>query len=235
MKRNKKMIALIKKIFNLQKKISNSDKLEYKSTSILGKKQDLTPIPKINIPENNLKNILILDDNFEAGEITHYDIIFLFDLAEKLKKSGIDEMTKKQKDFITKLPNDLFQSLSTLKKSDFNIILVTGEMGAFSIYEAIDHGLEIDYAILDILIGGYNEYKGQCYILDGIDVSKKIQETNKECQYIFYSGCSLVENSDETIKYQKIYGENSQFHKKVVLKDKELNKKRMRILELINQ
>ena len=45
-------------IFNLQKKISNSDKLEYKSTSILGKKQDLTPIPKINIPENNLKNIL---------------------------------------------------------------------------------------------------------------------------------------------------------------------------------
>ncbi len=235
MKRNKKMIALIKKIFNLQKKISNSDKLEYKSTSILGKKQDLTPIPKINIPENNLKNILILDDNFEAGEITYYDIIFLFDLAEKLKKSGIDEMTKKQKDFITKLPNDLFQSLSTLKKSDFNIILVTGEMGAFSIYEAIDHGLEIDYAILDILIGGYNEYKGQCYILDGIDVSKKIQETNKECQYIFYSGCSLVENSDETIKYQKIYGENSQFHKKVVLKDKELNKKRMRILELINQ
>ena len=144
-------------------------------------------------------------------------------------------MTKKQKDFITKLPNDLFQSLSTLKKSDFNIILVTGEMGAFSIYEAIDQGLEIDYAILDILIGGYNEYKGQCYILDGIDVSKKIQETNKECQYIFYSGCSLVENSDETIKYQKIYGENSQFHKKVVLKDKELNKKRMRILELINQ
>ena len=229
------MIALIKKIFNLQKKISNIDKLEYKSTSILGKKQDLTPIPKINIPENNLKNILILDDNFEAGEITYYDIIFLFDLAEKLKKSGIDEMTKKQKDFITKLPNDLFQSLSTLKKSDFNIILVTGEMGAFSIYEAIDHGLEIDYAILDILIGGYNEYKGQCYILDGIDVSKKIQETNKECQYIFYSGCSLVENSDETIKYQKIYGENSQFHKKVVLKDKELNKKRMRILELINR
>lgn len=229
------MIDLIKKIFNLQKKISNSDKLEYKSASILGKKQDLTPIPKINIPENNLKNILILDDNFEAGEITYYDIIFLFDLAEKLKKSGIDEMTKKQKDFITKLPNDLFQSLSTLKKSDFNIILVTGEMGAFSIYEAIDHGLEIDYAILDILIGGYNEYKGQCYILDGIDVSKKIQETNKECQYIFYSGCSLVENSDETIKYHKIYGENSQFHKKVVLKDKELNKKRMRILELINQ
>ena len=80
------MIDLIKKIFNLQKKISNSDKLEYKSASILGKKQDLTPIPKINIPENNLKNILILDDNFEAGEITYYDIIFLFDLAEKLKK-----------------------------------------------------------------------------------------------------------------------------------------------------
>jgi hypothetical protein len=45
----------------------------------------------------------------------------------------------------------------------------------------------------------------------------------------------LVENSDETIKYHKIYGENSEFHKKVVLKDKELNKKRMRILELINQ
>ena len=93
---------------------------------------------------------------------------------------------------------------------------------------------DIDWSSIDILIGGYNEYKGQCYILDGIDVSKKIQETNKECQYIFYSGCSLVENSDETIKYQKIYGENSQFHKKVVLKDKELNKKRMRILELIN-
>src|SRR5574344_577653 len=215
------MIALIKKIFNLQKKISNSDKLEYKSASILGKKQDLTPIPKINIPENNLKNILILDDNFEAGEITYYDIIFLFNLEEKIKKSGMEEMTKNQKDFITNLPNDLFQSLSTLKKSDFNIILVTGEMGEFSIYAAIDQGLEIDYAILDILIGGYNEYKGQCYILDGIDVSKKIQETNKECQYIFYSGCSLVENSD--------------FHKKVVLKDKELNKKRMRILELINQ
>src|SRR5574344_736078 len=145
------MLDLIKKIFTLQKKISNSDKLENKSASILDMKQDLTPIPKINIPENNLKNILILDDNFEAGEITYYDIIFLFDLAEKLKKSGIDDMTKKQKDFITKLPNDLFQSLSKLKKRDFNIILVTGEMGAFSIYAAIDQGLEIDYAILDIL------------------------------------------------------------------------------------
>ena len=80
------MIDLIKKIFNLQKKISNRDKLEYKSTSILGKKQDLAPIPKINIPANNLKNILILDDNFEAGEITYYDIIFLFDLSEKRKR-----------------------------------------------------------------------------------------------------------------------------------------------------
>lgn len=96
------MIDLIKKIFNLQKKISNSDKLEYKSASILGKKQDLTPIPKINITQQILELIKSINIKFDKknNEQTTKEI---HTLKHLLLYADLDEIS----DMCQELENDM--------------------------------------------------------------------------------------------------------------------------------
>lgn len=226
------MFKLIKKIFNNQVD-STTPTIIYKTASCLGKDKSLDFIPTLIIPKNNKKNILILDDNIEAAEITSLDFNFLFNISSKLKENGIEKLTPKQHEFISKLPNDLFKLLTTLDIDDFNIIIASTEMAAFSVFKAIDVGCKFDYAILDILIGGYNKYDDKFQILDGIDIAYKFQTNGLKTKYLFYSGCSLVENSEETVKFYKLF-KDVNFDKLIIMKDRDLYGKRLKLLELLS-
>jgi len=222
-------------MFNFLNLFKKSDdlntKINYKKASDLGKSTDFTVIPTIEIPQNEKPNIVILDDNEQAGNVTVLDITMLGVIAEKLRKDGISSLNNNQQHFVESLPNRLITKLNNLNTQDYNIISITGLMSAFTLFEAIDRGLKVDYAILDILIGGQNKYNGKSIILDGIDVANKIIETNPKAKYYFYSGCSLVDESDESIKYRNIF--NSNIKDKVITKDKDFNNKRQKILELV--
>lgn len=222
------MFESIKNLLKLNKETET--KIEYKSSADLGKETYYDIIPTIEIPTNEKPNILILDDNVEAGKVTVLDLEIINSIALKIRENGLNNLSKKQKEFIEKLPNRHLDTLMKFDLDNYNVILSTGIQSAFSVFEAIDNGLKVDYAILDILIGGHNKYKDKTRILDGIDVAKKILESNPRVKYKFYSGCSLVDDSDESIKFKNTIGGN--LTKKVIIKDKNLNWKREKILEL---
>jgi hypothetical protein len=214
-----------------KEKKSENEPILYKKASDLGKETEYEKIPKLEIPTNNKPNILVLDDNEQAGNLTLLDIKMLDSISKKIRKSGLNELSNKQQTFVEQLPNRLFEVLSKIDFDDYNIIIATGTMAAFSIFEALDDGLKVDYAILDILIGGHNLYKGKQEILDGIDVAKKLYEVNPNIKYYFYSGCSLSDESDETMKCQNLLDKN--IKDCLITKDKNLDIKRQKILELL--
>ncbi len=228
------MLSIIKKIFTNSKK-DEIPHIAYKSTSSLGKDNILDIVPKLEIPNNNKKNILILDDNYEAAEITASDFKFIFNISKKLKLTGINELTPKQQEFVGKLTNALFTLLTELDTSNYNIIIATTDMAAFSVFQAIDAGIIFDYAILDILLGGYNKYAGKFQILDGIDVAYKLEQQNQKNKYLFYSGCSLVSDSEETLKFFRLFHDSIDFNKLIIMKDRDLYGKRLKLLELLGQ
>lgn len=209
---------------------STTDVVTYKKPSELGKQHHYSIIPSLEIPTNNKPNILIMDDNLEAGEVTVLDFKQIDDIAKKIREGNIKLLSKKQQEFIETLPNKILCELTKFKLDDYNIILATGTMAAFSVLEAVDNGLRVDYAVLDILIGGYNVYKGKQYMPDGIDVVKHLKQNNPNIRYYFYSGCSLSLDSDETHKFHKITGDDLRHY--TIDKDKNLFNKKQKIISL---
>lgn len=226
------MLNLIKKIFSNSKK-DEIPHITYKSASSLGKDTTLDIIPTLDIPQNNKKNILVMDDNSEAAEITVSDFKFIFSISRKLKDSGVNDLTPKQQEFVGRLPNNLFTQLSNLDTENYNLIIASTDMAAFSVFQSIDSGVIFHYSVLDILIGGYNKYGNKFQILDGIDVAYKLERKNQNSKYLFYSGCSLVEDSEETIKFFRLFHNSVDFNKLVVMKDRDLYGKRLKLLELL--
>lgn len=223
------MFEKIKNLLNFNEE-QEEENIIYKKASDLGKESEYDVIPKLDIPHNDKKTILILDDNEQAGNLTLLDLRMLDSIAEKMRATGLKDLSNKQKSFVEQLPNKQLEQLNKLNLEDYNIIIATGTMAAFSVYEAIDAGLKVDYAILDILIGGHNIYSDKGCILDGIDVSNKLYGSNPEIKYNFYSGCSLAEDSDETIKYNKLM--RGDLNSCVIVKDKNLDQKRQKLIEL---
>lgn len=224
-------INKIKTFFNSI--VEKPQNITYKSTATLTKNNDLLPIPLITIPKNDKKNFLILDDNYEAGDVTYLDIKQLDIISKKMRETGVQNLTEKQMKFVSSLPNNHFDTLSNFNIDDLNIILVSGEMAAFSVFEAVDNGLKVDYGIFDILIGGYNQYQGNNRILTGIDVVAKILETNKNLKYTFYSGCSIDEYSAEAILFNSLVDADSKIQDHTIQKDRDLDKKKKTILTII--
>lgn len=226
---------MIDKIIEFFRNKKPENDITYKKSSELGKIQNIIPIPIIKIPNNNKKNFIILDDNIDAADVTYLDLKQLNSIAEKLRHSGTQQLSQKQIKFIRTLSNSLFEILSKFNIDDFNILLFTGDMAAFSLFDAIDRGLKVDYGIFDILIGGYNQYNKEFRILNGIDVVAKILETNKDLSYRFYSGCSLDDNSIESVEFIEKIGISSGLKYFVISKDRDMDKKKKSILDIIRK
>lgn len=215
-------------MFDKLNTLFNFDKSDDNINSLNKKFED---IPTIIIPQNDKKNILILDDNEESGHVTILDLKMLNTISEKIRTDCIDSLSDKHKTFVSTLNQNSITKLKDFSIDDFNIILVTGSMAAFSIFEALDNGLNIDYAILDILLGGNNIYKGKPCVLDGIDVVNKLVTHNKYVKYLFYSGCSINSDTDENIKFKNLMGEN--INKYLIIKNKDFVLKRKKFFELL--
>jgi hypothetical protein len=119
-----------------------------------------------------------------------------------------------KKDIVEGIIDDFFilDEKGLINIDDYNFFVFYGKMSAFLVKDFIEkfgNLISIDYAILDIIIGGKRFSNGKKIIYDGIDVSKILKEKYPNCLIIFYTGC-MIENSDDllmNISYVKKFKE----------------------------
>lgn len=141
-----------------------------------------------------------MDDVQDVIDITIQDIKYLDYLASKINKTGLDNL-EEDSDFIDSLTNTELLKLTKINLNNYNIVISSGKMAAFSAMKIIE---KIDIAILDIIIGSHNIYNNEIKSLDGIDVAKELVNKGISIDSIlFYSGCSLDVNSIEYLKAKK--------------------------------
>ena len=214
-------------------KEASKDFTKYKKLDLMEKRAVVEMIAPVSIPTNDKKNLVIVDDNEIAGEITKEDVGILGSIASFIREdSTLSKIPEKYKPILEKLDNDTLYSLSTLDMDDFNIILITGKMAGFQLVSAIGRGLRVDYAVLDIILGGSGVYKGETSIIDGIDLAGDILDRNPEANVMFYTGCSFEKGQDE---YKRVSKLTSRINDMVLFKNNDLLYKKKRLINLLTR
>jgi len=86
------------------------------------------------------------------------------------------------------LADDLYREIG----EDINIITFTSEYAGFILEEMLDKtGIGVDYAILDITLGGIRRLGGKNVVYDGVDIYKILMEKNSETEYLFYTSNNM--------------------------------------------
>ena len=116
------------------------------------------------------KTCLIIDDNYGQVNILSDDIQYIFD------KYGI---------------------------TDINVIKIYNNMGAFEVNDLLlQYGdkLKIDYAIIDLTIGGSRRIGEENIKLSGIDVAGFLKKYSKDIKVIIYTGNNLNTYIEASVK-----------------------------------
>lgn len=211
----------------------NLDKSKYKTLDSVSKAKEVDLIPYVEIPDNTKKNIVIIDDNDIAGDITKEDIKVLGRISKVLnEKISIEDIEHRYRALIEKFDNKTLDDLSHLCLDEYEITLITGKMAGFSLINALKKGLIVDYAVLDIILGGSGLYKDTQTILDGIDVAKDILESNPKANVMFYTGCSFEKGQEE---YKKVSKLTDNMEDMVLHKGNDLLHKKKKLIELLSR
>lgn len=230
------MKKIVTKLYNYIKYFFTDKELEYdlseyRTHESISSDDRLLEIVLPVVPNNNKINLIIMDDNESAGEITKKEIMKLHEISQSINDTGLEKLNRFNSAFIQKLTNMQLIKLTKFDINNYNIIMCTGKMAAFQVIGLIEKDVKIDKAFLDILIGGYNVYKGRCTILDGIDVAKDILESNPDSKILFYSGCSLDEDSVECRKSDELL--HKDIRKIVLGKDNDTYGKKVKLIEFM--
>lgn len=81
---------------------------------------------------------------------------------------------------------------------DYNMLTVHTKMAGFDVLEIIETAteIEINYALLDIVLGGKKTIDGVRVMLDGVDVAIKLMDKFPSIEILFFSGC-IIDSSDD--------------------------------------
>jgi len=198
-------------------------------------KKIFEPIQKLEIPNNDKPNILIMDDDYSSTEYLKRDFIELSDISRKLKNNK-SLLKIYEKRIINDATPDQLKLLKKININDYNIIIARGNMAAFSVIDAIKKGTlkNVKIAILDIIMGGFKIENDYNTIYDGIDVAKELWSHYKDIQIMFYTGCTIGKYSEESNKFRKFFPDRSDILDYTLFKDLNLNLKKFKILDMFD-
>ena len=160
-------------------------------------------------PENGYC-FLLADDNRNSVKLMNNDLKYIF------KQPSLIENEINNEDLIEKR-NALSEELKNIK---YSIIEADGDYAPFNLVKSIKSGLNIDFALLDVIFGGMIIHNNKTYILDGIDLAECILYNNQNAVIVFYTGCNVSQNSDEYNKIQKLV---NKYPDQIFITDKDIN------------
>lgn len=189
-------------------------------------------IPVIQIPESDKPVVLLIDDNAGIVSFLYDDFVTLDKVAVWLRgyESG-GELTKSARRLEKALEPKHREFLKKFKLENYNILKVTGTMGAFSVEDALFKGLKVDFALVDIFLGGYRVVNRKNVIYDGVDLSGMILDSNPSAFVKFYTGCGVRKGSSESDKYEDLTGNS--IKGLVVRKGPDIKERRLSVIRLL--
>lgn len=165
-----------------------------------GKKNNIvepTTTVKINNKNNNNNNMTI-DEQIEwiknENWCNDYDInkktILIMDDREEIISSVLDDLAA-------------LDNTNNFFLEDYNILTVSSKMAGFSVLDILEKApkIEINFALLDVILGGKKNIDGKRKMVDGVDVALAIWEKFPNADILFFSGC-IIENNDDPFSFK---------------------------------
>lgn len=189
--------------FNLFKK--EIEELEEKGPSVKSKGLDKSQISIDNIeikpmPENGKKNIVIMDDDSFMMMSIRRDIMQMSQTIDSAEFSGI--LASISERYGQDVANEVWDFAMSFNLDDYNIVTFTGTKCGFELIKTIEetpHLPRIDFAILDIVLGGIVIDENEMFVsVDGLDVAKKmLDKYDDHVNILISTGCSLKDSKEE--------------------------------------
>jgi len=191
------------------------------------------------VPALNLENIdwdkkviLIMDDEELINFFLTQDLIYFETIANK-RANGIN-YNRNEEDLIELANrNGLLDFLMNFKFSNYSLISVTSEYAAFAICRNIKDIKRVDYAILDISLGGtLSSIDGSIRkSLNGIDIAYDLSyKIEGKTSLMIYTGNDLGKYSPETLQFEELLPDIGGLFKYLVNKDTSLIIRRLKLL-----
>lgn len=163
-----------------------------------GKKNNIVePTTTVKINNNNNNNMTI-DEQIEwiknENWCNDYDpnkkTILIMDDREEIISSVLDDLAA-------------LDNTNNFFLEDYNILTVSSKMAGFSVLDILEKApkIEINFALLDVILGGKKNIDGKRKMVDGVDVALAIWEKFPNADILFFSGC-IIETNDDPFSFK---------------------------------
>ncbi len=165
-----------------------------------GKKNNIvepTTTLKITLKINNNNNMTIdeqiewiKNENWCNDYDTNKKTILIMDDREEIISSVLDDLAA-------------LDNTNNFFLEDYNILTVSSKMAGFSVLDILEKApkIEINFALLDVILGGKKNIDGKRKMVDGVDVALAIWEKFPNADILFFSGC-IIETNDDPFSFK---------------------------------
>src|SRR5574344_209285 len=162
-----------------------------------GKKNNIVE-PTTALKINNNNNNMSVDEQIEwiknENWCNEYDTnkktILIMDDREEIISSLLDDLAA-------------LDNTNNFFLEDYNILTVSSKMAGFSVLDILEKApkIEINFALLDVILGGKKNIDGKRKMVDGVDVALAIWEKFPNADVLFFSGC-IIETNDDPFSFK---------------------------------
>ena len=162
-----------------------------------GKKNNIVE-PTTSLKINNNNNNMTIDEQIEwiknENWCNDYDAnkktILIMDDREEIISSVLDDLAA-------------LDNTNNFFLEDYNILTVSSKMAGFSVLDILEKApkIEINFALLDVILGGKKNIDGKRKMVDGVDVALAIWEKFPNADILFFSGC-IIETNDDPFSFK---------------------------------
>ena len=162
-----------------------------------GKKNNIVE-PTTSLKINNNNNNMTIDEQIEwiknENWCNDYDTnkktILIMDDREEIISSVLDDLAA-------------LDNTNNFFLEDYNILTVSSKMAGFSVLDILEKApkIEINFALLDAILGGKKNIDGKRKMVDGVDVALAIWEKFPNADILFFSGC-IIETNDDPFSFK---------------------------------
>lgn len=161
-----------------------------------GKKNNIVePTTTLKINNNNNMTIdeqieWIKNENWCNDYDTNKKTILIMDDREEIISSVLDDLAA-------------LDNTNNFFLEDYNILTVSSKMAGFSVLDILEKApkIEINFALLDVILGGKKNIDGKRKMVDGVDVALAIWEKFPNADILFFSGC-IIETNDDPFNFK---------------------------------
>lgn len=188
-----------------------------------GKKNNIVePTTTVKINNNNMtideQIEWIKNENWCNDYDTNKKTILIMDDREEIISSVLDDLAA-------------LDNTNNFFLEDYNILTVSSKMAGFSVLDILEKApkIEINFALLDVILGGKKNIDGKRKMVDGVDVALAIWEKFPNADILFFSGC-IIETNDDPFSFKNKFDKytdddmNNYLMPKDITFEQELNK-----------